>query len=287
MAFDRPCWDGRKQARGNAGSMMARESRLFSVQTLFLALAALLLAQPATAQIRVDSGIYDDASLTISEESDSGWVQVDDGDKSPATKGDAAQRFAGDWVDENTVDEAAITPSRAPIYAAGPFFLVSADTVEMIGTVDSDSPAAFARMLARYPTIRRLVMVDCPGSVDEDANRLIARAVRRAGLITIVPAGGSVRSGAVDLFLAGRERIAATNAEFGVHAWQDADGHGPADFAANDPVNQGYIDYYREMGMSIDAASRFYALTNATPFDSVRYLTANDMVRLGLAQIGA
>ncbi len=286
MAFDRPCWDGRNDARGNAGSMMARESRLFSVQTLFLALAALLFAQPATAQIRVDSGIYDDASLTISEESDSGWVIVDDGDKSPATKGDAAQRFAGDWINEAAVDDAA-APSRTPIYAAGPFFLVSADTVEMIGTVDSDSPAAFARMLARYPSIRRLVMVDCPGSVDEDANRLLARAVRRAGLITIVPAGGSVRSGAVDLFLAGRERIAATNAEFGVHAWQDADGHGPADFAANDPVNQGYIDYYREMGMSIDAASRFYALTNATPFDSVRYLTANDMVRLGLAQIGA
>lgn len=261
---------------------MARESRLFSVQTLFLALAALLLAQPATAQIRVDSGIYDDASLTISEESDSGWVIVDDGDKSPATKGDAAQRFADDFV-----DEAAITPSRTPIYAAGPFYLVSADTVEMIGTVDSDSPAAFARMLARYPTIRRLVMVDCPGSVDEDANRLLARAVRHAGLTTIVPAGGSVRSGAVDLFLAGRERIAAANAEFGVHAWQDADGHGPADFAANDPVNQDYIDYYREMGMSIDAASRFYALTNATPFNSVRYLSANDMAQLGLARIGA
>ncbi|MCC7394912.1 MAG: alpha/beta hydrolase [Sphingomonadaceae bacterium] len=262
--------------------MIARESRLFSFTTLFLALGALWFAQPASAQISVDSGIYDDVSLTISEQNDSGWVLVEDGDKTPATKGDAAQRFAGDWVDED-----AITPSRTPIYAAGPFYLVSADTVEMIGTVDSDSPAAFAQMLARYPTIRRLVMVDCPGSVDEDANRLLARTVRRAGLTTIVPAGGSVRSGAVDLFLAGRERIAAANAEFGVHAWRDADGLGPADFAANDPVNQGYIDYYREMGMSTDAASRFYALTNATPFDSVRYLSANDMAQLGLVQIGA
>ena len=128
-------------------------------------------------------------------------------------------------------------------------------------------------------------MIECPGSVDEDANHVLAREVRAAGLATIVPDGGSVRSGAVDLFLAGTRRIAAPSAEFGVHSWRDDEGHEPADFAADDPVNADYIRYYRDMGLSDSAARQFYALTNSVPFDDVRTLSAADMARLGLTDI--
>src|SRR3546814_10235953 len=64
-------------------------------------------------------------------------------------------------------------------------------------------------------------MIDCPGSLDEEANLALARAIRRAGMETVVPAGGSVRSGAVELWLAGTVRRAAPDAEFGVHSWAD------------------------------------------------------------------
>ncbi len=37
--------------------------------------------------------------------------------------------------------------------------------------------------------------------------------------------------------------------------------------------------YYREMGMDDAKARAFYALTNSTPFDDVRYLTRDDMAR--------
>ena len=179
----------------------------------------------------------------------------------------------------------AITPSRAALASYGPFHLVSADTVEMIGTVDSATPRQFAALLAAHPAVRRLVMVDCPGSVDEAANHVLARAVRRAGLETMVPDGGSVRSGAVDLFLAGVRRRAALSAEFGVHSWRDEDGYEARDFPADDPVHAEYLGYYREMGMDDAAARRFYALTNSVGFDDVRYLGARDMARLGLAEI--
>ena len=161
----------------------------------------------------------------------------------------------------------------------GPFSVIDASTVRMAGDVTSATPRQFAAMLAAFPGIRRLEMVDCPGSLDEEANLILARAIRRAGMETVVPAGGSVRSGAVELWLAGTVRRAAPDAEFGVHSWADEYGREANDYPANDPVHAEYLRYYREMGMDAAKARAFYALTNATPFDDVRYLTRDDMAR--------
>ena len=226
-----------------------------------------------------------DASVAYSETSESWVVEGDDGG---AFDGDAFDGSVGKarFAEVVTYDDApAAAPSRRALASYGPFHLVAADTVEMIGTVDSATPRQFAALLSAHPGVRRLVMVDCPGSVDEAANHVLARAVRRAGLETLVPAGGSVRSGAVDLFLAGVRRQAAPSAEFGVHSWRDEDGHEASDFAAGDPVHAEYLGYYREMGLDEGAARRFYALTNSVGFEDVRYLGARDMARLGLAEI--
>ena len=161
----------------------------------------------------------------------------------------------------------------------GPFSVIDGNTVRMAGDVTSATPRQFAAMLAAFPGIRRLEMVDCPGSLDEEANLILARAIRRAGMETVVPAGGSVRSGAVELWLAGTVRRAAPDAEFGVHSWADEYGREANDYPANDPVHAEYLGYYREMGMDGAKARAFYALTNATPFDDVRYLTRDDMAR--------
>ena len=72
---------------------------------------------------------------------------------------------------------------------------------------------------------------------------------------------------------------AAADAEFGVHSWTDDSGREANDYAASDPVHAEYLGYYREMGMDDAKARAFYALTNSTPFDEVRYLTRDDMAR--------
>jgi hypothetical protein len=161
----------------------------------------------------------------------------------------------------------------------GPFTVANGTTARMSGDVTSATPRQFATMLAAFPGIKRLELVDCPGSLDEEANLALARMVRRAGMSTHVPAGGSVRSGAVELFLAGVTRSAHPTAEFGVHSWRDEDGREANDYAANDPVHREYLDYYREIGMDTAKARAFYAMTNATGFDEVRYLTKADMAR--------
>lgn len=161
----------------------------------------------------------------------------------------------------------------------GPFAVIDGSTVRMAGDVDGATPRQFAAMLAAFPTLKRIEMVDCPGSLDEEANLILARAIRRAGIETVVPAGGSVRSGAVELWLAGARRSAAPDAEFGVHSWADEYGREAKDYPANDPVHAEYLGLYREMGMAPEKARQFYALTNSTPFDDVRYLTRDDMAR--------
>lgn len=161
----------------------------------------------------------------------------------------------------------------------GPFSVIDGATVRMAGDVTSATPRQFAAMRAAFPGIKRLEMVDCPGSLDEEANLILARAIRRAGMETVVPAGGSIRSGAVELWLAGVTRRAAPDAEFGVHSWADEYGREANDYPANDPVHAEYLGYYREMGLNDAKAREFYALTNSTPFDDVRYLTRDDMAR--------
>ncbi|MCW5647659.1 MAG: alpha/beta hydrolase [Sphingopyxis sp.] len=249
------------------------------VRTLVAAaFAAVLAFAPAAAQQLVTvttttvTWSYDDAP---GDDADAGDFDVD----------------AALLDDEGLADEADFAPARryapsatlaAPGRAKahyGPFAVIDATTARMAGDVTAATPRQFAAMLAAFPGIKRLEMVDCPGSIDEEANLVLARAIRRAGLETIVPSGGSVRSGAVELWLAGVTRRAAPDAEFGVHSWADEYGREAKDYPPNDPVHAEYLGLYRELGMDDARARAFYALTNSTPFDEVRYLTRDDMAR--------
>lgn len=159
----------------------------------------------------------------------------------------------------------------------GPFRVVARDRVELNGSITSRTPAEFRVLLRTYPDIRQIDIVDCPGTDDDDANLTLARIIRKAGLATYVPSGGSVRSGGVELFLAGVRRRADSTAEFAVHSWLDQDGLEPDDFSKDDPVNRAYIAYYREMGMTEEKALAFYALTNSVPHDEALYLKPQDI----------
>jgi hypothetical protein len=179
-----------------------------------------------------------------------------------------------EWVEETD-----FAPARASqaIAAFGPFHVVAANRVELRGSIESDTPHQFQALLRAYPTLRQIDMIECPGTGDDEANLTLARMIRKAGLATYVPNGGSVRSGGVELFLAGAKRSAAPDAEFAVHSWLDEDGLEPDDYADTDPVNREYVDYYREMGMTEDKAKAFYALTNSVSHHEALYLKPRDI----------
>jgi len=165
------------------------------------------------------------------------------------------------------------------IAAFGPFRVLDGNRAALVGVTDTATPRQFAQMLLAFPRLRMIEMVECPGTSDDTANLRLGRMIRHAGLDTHVPPGGSVRSGAVELFLAGNRRSADPDAEFAVHAWLDADGREPQDFPPSDPVNQSYLAYYREMGLSDEQAQRFYAMTNSVPHEAARWLSEAEFAR--------
>ena len=116
-------------------------------------------------------------------------------------------------------------------------------------------PRAFAAMLPRYPGIATLEMIECPGTDDDTANLALGRMIRARGIATHVPADGSVRSGAVELFLAGKAPPRSTKAPSSrCTRGDDPDGREAGDFAADAAPNRAYLDYYREMGVRGEAA---------------------------------
>lgn len=181
------------------------------------------------------------------------------------------ERFLGDAV---AVPEA---PIPQGIARYGPFRVIDARHAALVDVTDSATPDAFHAMLRDYPAIGELAMIECPGTEDDLANLRLGRMIREKGISTRVPRGGSVRSGAVELFLAGARRYAEPGSEFAVHSWLDDTGRQASDYAPSNPANARYLAYYTQMGMSPIEASAFYAMTNSVPFESARWLGAGEM----------
>jgi len=184
------------------------------------------------------------------------------------------------WADDAGADRSLSVTQAAPRAVGasyGPFRVLDDRRAALVDATDAASPGAFAAMLRDHPALATLEMVECPGTDDDVANLQLGRMIRAAGIATHVPRGGSVRSGAVELFLAGARRAIDDGAEFAVHSWRDDGGHEARDFAAEAPENRAYLVYYREMGMTAEAARAFYDMTNSVPNADARWLSAQDM----------
>lgn len=168
---------------------------------------------------------------------------------------------------------------RQGVARFGPFLVLDSRRVALVGETGHDTPAQFVAMRQAFPQLAQVDMVECPGTRDDKANMELGRMIRAARMVTHVPPIGSVRSGAVELFLAGVERDIADGAEFAVHSWMDEFGREAAHFADNAPENLKYIAYYREMGMGERQARAFYAFTNSVPHSEALWLKAQDMRR--------
>jgi len=225
--------------------------RLAALLTAFLA----LVATPLAAQAIVEETVV--------------WVD-ENGNEVPAPE-DAPANWR--WVD--------VEPATVPqgIAGFGPFRVMDNARAAMVGLSDAQSPAAFAAMLRTHPGIRTIEMLDVPGTLDDRANLRLGRMIRAAGIATHVPRGGSVRSGGVEVFLAGTSHTADEGAEFAVHSWQDEDGFSPRDYGPDAPENRAYILYYQEMGMTADQARAFYAMTNSVPFEEALWMSKTEMAR--------
>ena len=190
-------------------------------------------------------------------------------------------------LDERVDDAAATaaTTTEAPELDADPEdpveFEVIGPRAYMIGVIDSSTPDAVEDLLEDHPQATTIVLVNVPGSADDEANLEAARMVRAEGLATHVPADGEIASGGVDFFLAGQTRTYDDGARFGVHSWGTGDpGFNATDLDEDDPEHDRYLDYYDELGID----SEFYWFTiEAAPPEDIHWMTSAELAEYGFA----
>ena len=157
-------------------------------------------------------------------------------------------------------------------------FDVEGTTAVMTGDLRSNATLRFERLFEEYPDLESIELLDCPGSLDDDAVAEAGRLVREEGINTRVPSDGEIYSGAVDLFIAGVEREYVDGGVVGVHSWSDGVVEG-ADLEMDAPVHSLYLEYYNEMGIPED----FYWFTlEAAPYDGIHEMTREEMLQYGL-----
>jgi hypothetical protein len=177
-------------------------------------------------------------------------------------------------LDHAELVEAFLLPLRPARYT------VKGTTARLTGTLGPDIAARTLRLLLDHPEVRTLVLLECAGSIDDDANALAGRLIHAAGLATLVPHDGVIASGGVDIFLAGTPATASSGAMIGVHAWSDDMMEIEAeDFERDHPAHEPYLSYLRE----IEAPEAFYWFSiEAAPADDIHWMTEAELVRFGV-----
>ncbi len=156
----------------------------------------------------------------------------------------------------------------------GVFMMQDANTIVMNGVIDSDISQYWDNIIAAHPNITRMIMEDCPGSSDDEANLEAARKIRQQDIEIHLPANAEIASGAVDLFLAGTTRTREPGSKIGVHAWADGDDNEATIYPVGHEEHLQYIEYFQEMGFSLADAEAFYYFTiNIAPHTDIHWMT--------------
>ena len=157
-------------------------------------------------------------------------------------------------------------------------FRVDGPRLYLSGEINSKTLEQFNAVHAAHPGLTTLVLLDVPGSLDDDTMIALGYRVRELGLNTHLTANSEIHSGGVDLFLAGVRRSAEPGATLGVHAWSDgrreATDYPPS--APEHELNRRYI----EVMLGDDA---FYWFTlRAAPASDIHIMTPAEIQRYGL-----
>lgn len=193
----------------------------------------------------------------------------------------AATVFTASCNKDNTTTEPLATTNTS-VTGYGIFSVDGNGDLVMNGASVTNTPYHFDNIIKDNPNAKLLIMKDCPGSDDDEANLLASRKIRQAGLNIHVTATSELASGAVDMFFAGVKRTMEPGAKFGVHSWTDGK-NDATDFPRGDTQHQPYIDYFKEMGLSQQQAEDFYYFTiyAASPND-IHWMTQAEIDKYGL-----
>ena len=162
-------------------------------------------------------------------------------------------------------------------------FIVQDDKALMYGVIGESIVSSVTQLTSAHPDVDTIVLIDVPGSMDDDSNLKAATMVYDSGLNTQVLAHSDIASGGVDFYLAGNQRLLAEGAKLGVHSWGGEDGQNGSDLPRSHSAHQVYIDFYQHIKM--DAPADFYFFTlDAASADDIHYMTADELTQWKIAR---
>ncbi len=151
------------------------------------------------------------------------------------------------------------------------------------GGTDDRSVAAVKKLMQDHPYVDTLVFKKMPGTSDADMNLRLARDIRRRGLNTHIESNSMIASGAVDLFLAGKQRTMECGALIGVHSWSVSGARSTIRISPQDMGTDRRQKYHEDFltDMGIDPA--FYAFTRAAAEpENIHYMSMDEIRRFDL-----
>ena len=149
----------------------------------------------------------------------------------------------------------------------------SYDTLYMKGVIYANTNKDIKKVLKKHPEVRTLVMIEVPGSIDDEVNLEASKVIRTHGINTYIPENGMVASGGTDMFLAGVQRTAHITAKIGVHSWGGGS-EKATDLPKDHEEHKKYLDYYKEVG--IPAEFYWYTL-EAAPADAIHWMLPHEI----------
>ena len=157
-------------------------------------------------------------------------------------------------------------------------FKVDGNTAYGYGTTMPNSYGHVKAFLDDNPQLEHLVLRRMPGTKDSHTNLRIARMIRARGLTTHLERRSAIASGAVDLFIAGRERTLECGALIGVHSWSIGKFISPKDMGRDDSRAL-HEKFLADMGVD----PKFYVFTReAAEPENMHYMTLEEIDRFGL-----
>ena len=148
----------------------------------------------------------------------------------------------------------------------------------MNGTIGPSTPFRVMELVFYHPEVETIVMVDVPGSLDDDSCLRASQMVRAHRLNTHLRSDGEVASGGTDFFQAGAKRTCERGAKFGIHSWSEFGAEG-SDYPRDSEEHKMYLDYYDEMG--IPQSFYWYTLEVATA-NHIHWMTEEELSKYNM-----
>ena len=177
-------------------------------------------------------------------------------------------------------DDSGSTSSTAVAVRNFGIFTVQKDNntvVSMDGVINSKSLNNFNKLVAKYPNVATIQIVNCDGSSDDETNLKLSKLVHNRKIEIHLNDNGLIASGGVDFFLAGTKRTKGENTKVGVHSW-GGDNVVATDFPKGHHYHLPYIEYYQSIGFTQKMAEDFYYFTiHAASADDIHWMTDQEI----------